>query len=1074
MSRLAPITSTCEPRPDVLSGGLTDAHFAAQLDQVVRSPEKYPVYGDPTQFFAVTFPTKGLQALLTSTFSRLGGKGGKVPGGEHGVVRFQTSFGGGKTHGLIAAYHLATGARPIGVEAFVDPDLLPEECSVAAAVGDTIDAESGSTVAGKTIKTMWGSIAAQLGVWNDFVGHDENRSAPGKGMWTDVFERTPTLVIIDEVAAHIRSLASSGNEDLRRQAQAMSAFLFNLFSAAAEVATARVVITLATGSDAFAAETAGVEQILDPGKTATKEAQSVIDRYRETLVPAEDDEIAGILRRRLFADIADEAATDAGAAFAEAYAGWEKRDVDLGFSGDVAKAIARSYPFHPELVKVLDSRVGTIPEFQRTRGALRLLAEAVAALWSRKSDAVVINVADLPLDARPVADAITQAIGKEAFSPVIGVDIAGADSHATVIDNARFAGAAPYTTRAATTVLVHSLQLVAGVGATLNDVWRGTVIPGHDPDLVEDALKQLDQSAWHLDYDGSRYRFQTEPNPRKIVEDEKSGVRPSTVREELERRIGLIFANDGPIKTRIFPGSPADIEDKPELRLALMHWDDHHTTAGSASPPSSTLVEMLDTFGVAGANRTHRNAVTFLVAETDQIEAMREGVRSDLAARKIVSDAERMRSYAPDTQKKLKAIADKSQLDARVAITRCYRHLYFPKADKANHHLRHHELPLQAQGEQEKAQTPVIRQALEGIGKIRLQPIATDYLAHAVGFPRTDPVSTADTLESFWRNHDAVLVLNPNLITDAIVAGVRNGTWVYYDADTEKAYTAKGAPPAPKVTSTSWLYTEKKAEAEGILRREPTWADVSHALERAGGQLAGAELRSDLEKALGHEPTKSEITGILGRVVQQADRVLVVVEGDPVAESKSLTKSQVERAPIDRLTVLSASRAKQIGIEVGDGGRPKGFTITESGTPGQAFGAAQDKVADLGPERRINLVTIQIVIVDGGTAPVRTLLSAPPMMAKVPFTATITGSGAFNDVSGDIGANNLSGPEKGLRELSTPLFDLWDQASALTVDLTLTHTPDEPFGIESDTWESISSTIIDLKPGPITVTVRGS
>src|SRR5690606_28380995 len=87
---LRPITETCEPRRDVLSGGLTDAHFAAQLDQVVRSPEKYPVYGDPTEFFAITYPTQGLRDLLTSTVGRLSGRGGHVQGAEHGVVRFQT------------------------------------------------------------------------------------------------------------------------------------------------------------------------------------------------------------------------------------------------------------------------------------------------------------------------------------------------------------------------------------------------------------------------------------------------------------------------------------------------------------------------------------------------------------------------------------------------------------------------------------------------------------------------------------------------------------------------------------------------------------------------------------------------------------------------------------------------------------------------------------------------------------------------------------------------------------------------------------------------------------------------
>ena len=37
-----------------------------------------------------------------------------------------------------------------------------------------------------------------------------------------------------------------------------------------------------------------------------------------------------------------------------------------------------SYPFHPELVRVLDKRLGTIPNFQRARGALKLLAEVIA------------------------------------------------------------------------------------------------------------------------------------------------------------------------------------------------------------------------------------------------------------------------------------------------------------------------------------------------------------------------------------------------------------------------------------------------------------------------------------------------------------------------------------------------------------------------------------------------------------------------------------------------------------------------------------------------------------------------
>src|SRR5690606_41766939 len=126
----------------------------------------------------------------------------------------------------------------------------------------------------------------------------------------------PTLVIIDEVAAHMRALGSSGDPDIRRQAEAMPTFLFSLFTAAARVDHARVIITLATQHDAFATETAAVSKLLDTDSSARAEAESVLARFREVLVPAEEHEISAILRRRLFDTIDEDAAQKASEAFA--------------------------------------------------------------------------------------------------------------------------------------------------------------------------------------------------------------------------------------------------------------------------------------------------------------------------------------------------------------------------------------------------------------------------------------------------------------------------------------------------------------------------------------------------------------------------------------------------------------------------------------------------------------------------------------------------------------------------------------------------------------------------------------
>lgn len=1070
---LRPITETCEPRSDVMRGGLTDAHFAAQLDQVVRNPTKYPVYGDPTEFFAITYPTQGLKDLLTSTFGRLSGKGGNVPGAEHAVARFQTSFGGGKTHGLIAAYHLATGARPVSIGEFVDPDLLPDRMQVAAVVGDALDAVTGLELNGHRVLTMWGAIAAQLGdeAWTAVAPHDAARSAPGSDIWRELFEEVPTLVIIDEVAAQLRALSSSGDPDVRRQADAMPSFLFNLFSAAAQVPTARVIITLATERDAFGRETSQVEKVLDESSVSARETQSVMSRYREILVPAADDEIAEILRRRLFSRIEQSGADEAAEEYERFYAELENRDVRLGWSPDIIAGIRRSYPLHPELVQVLDSRVGTIPDFQRTRGALRLLAETVAALWNRPTSTFMINAADLPLDAAAVGNSLTRGIGRELYGQVIEADVAGSGSHAHQVDQERFSGKKPYATRSATVVFLHSLEQTAATGATLKDVWRGALAPGDDPDLVEEALRSLDLAAWHFAFDGGRYRFQVEPNAKKIVEDEKSAVPNSMMREELDRRIGQIFASANPIKVRTFPSGPADVDDRPELQLAVMHYD--HVSVGprTASPPPMALVEILDTHGVAASNRTYRNGVAFLVADSEQIEAMREQVRYHMAAKRITDDSSRMQSYAPEVQKKLREITDKAGLDARVAVTRCYRHLYYPKADNANHHLRHHELPPRSQGDQAPLQTPVIQEALGAVGKIRSVQISTDFLAAVAGFPATDPLPTNQISETFWRNHDADLILNPTLIQDALIAGTRNGSWIYYDADTEKAYTSETPPPSAGIGPTKFLYTQQRAEEAALLRRDPSWDDLQRELLTAGGQLSGTELRTRLEKALKAEPSKASIQDILGRVMKQEEAPVIVVEGEATSESKPIPVSTVSRLALDRLTILSRERALELGISIVD--RPSGFRLQESGVASKVFATLADKLSELGHEKRIDHIEIQINKAGVGVSDLRTLLAAPPMLPRYRFGISLTASGAYEGLTGDVSINNLAGSVVEFKKVEKLIMDVLDRAADVTLLLAISHTPDTPIAARGEEWKAIATTISDLQPGVVDVTVRG-
>src|SRR4051794_18173922 len=218
-SSLAALRKVCVPRDDVIEGGLADNHFAAQLDKVVRDAAHYPVYGDPDAFFAQTYPTGGLKTLLTKTFGRVAGAKGVA--GENGVLRPTTSFGGGKTHGLTAVYHLARGERPANIAAFVDPTLLPDgPVQVAALVGDALDPTAGVETDGRRTYTLWGEMAAQIGgaAFQAMAANDTERTAPGTGTIKAAFGGKATVVIIDEIAKYLRAVSSSGSEDVRRMA----------------------------------------------------------------------------------------------------------------------------------------------------------------------------------------------------------------------------------------------------------------------------------------------------------------------------------------------------------------------------------------------------------------------------------------------------------------------------------------------------------------------------------------------------------------------------------------------------------------------------------------------------------------------------------------------------------------------------------------------------------------------------------------------------------------------------------------------------------------------------------------
>ena len=96
-------------KDELRTGELALAEFAADLHEVALAQGRRPVYEDPAKFFALTYPTHALRELVRDVAARLSGRSDKA------VRQLELTYGGGKTHTLVALHHL-----------FRDPAHLPD------------------------------------------------------------------------------------------------------------------------------------------------------------------------------------------------------------------------------------------------------------------------------------------------------------------------------------------------------------------------------------------------------------------------------------------------------------------------------------------------------------------------------------------------------------------------------------------------------------------------------------------------------------------------------------------------------------------------------------------------------------------------------------------------------------------------------------------------------------------------------------------------------------------------------------------------------------------------------------
>ncbi|MBX5249961.1 ATP-binding protein [Rhizobium sp. NLR4b] len=821
------IFDLCIPRKDVVDGSIAESDYAANLANVLMGRASTD-YTDAPTFFTNTYPTEGLKELLVNVCGRLSGRGESVSA----VFRLDTSFGGGKTHGLIALVHAAAGMRGVSnVAEFLDPALVPSgPVRVAAFDGENADPANGRPMGdGIRAHTPWGEIAYQLAGKTGYEiirQSDEQRIAPGADTIRELFGSDPVLVVLDELGEYLRRVQGMGGRDQ------LTAFLKALLTAIESTPRAAIVYTLAVRSDGK-----GVDAFADENEflaSAMSELESVSGRKATNLNPTRDDETAKVIRRRLFSSINDSRTSDVINAYRELWVTHRDSLSEEARRSTTVTAFAETYPFHPDVLDTLTGKTATLGGFQRVRGMLRILAKTVAAVWaSQPADAFAIHLHHIDLGSDVVRREFTTRLQQGVFVPAILNDIAGPPEKpalAQELDAKPFKGLLPYGTYVARTIFVHTLAFNNDLKGLSADHLRYSVLsPAADLSFIDDAkTKFRAESAYLDDRPNAPLRFNAEANLTQVIGREERNVDPGEARTQLADRIKSIFGGQS-LDLVPFPGGPWDVPDdvadgKP--RLVLLSHDALEIGADLREIPD-IVGKIYERKGADGNGlRSLRNNLLFVVADETKVNEMKRAIVRRLALWEL-KQPERIKELAEHQQAKVFELEKKSETEAAIAIQQCYRHILYPSRNAlggvGSLQLAHSVIDIQNASERPgSGQLQVIRQ-LQSQNKVRDAsdpPDSPSYIRDRTPLKKGQ-MTTRDIRDEFRRDPSLSILLSDDVFRKAIRKGIEEGVYVYQSGD---LLAGPGDPmPSINIDEETTIFTMDFAKTKGVWPRpKPT------------------------------------------------------------------------------------------------------------------------------------------------------------------------------------------------------------------------------------------------------------
>ena len=747
------------PHRDIREGRFDESVFAASLGDVIQNKGASD-YNDPDIFFRRTFFTTGLTKLITDVLLNLSG----ISRGSS-VIQIQTPFGGGKTHALLALYHVfrhpEKAMQHDAIKAILSNNNITKipETKVVVFVGEYGDPLKG--------RTLWGEIAYQLGYYERMKEYDEERVAPHKDLILDMLRANkPVLILMDELLQYVvrASGVEVGEGTLKGQVES---FLKALTEAV--IASEKCVLISTLPSSVME-----LFEEQDKGQRILSELQRIFGRVERIYTPVEGEEIYEIIRKRLFEYLGD--IEEHRKVIEEYFKLYNRLGEDIPAECrevSYKEKMLKAYPFHPETIDVLYERWATLPTFQRTRGALRLLAEVVADLF-KNSEAPLIQPAHINLGKPSIRREFIKHIGNE-YEGIIASDISGSNAKAANLDRElREYKDFNVATGIATSIFFYSFSGGEKKGVTIPRLKLAFLWNDIPPTIVNEVVKRLEDELWYLHVEKDLYYFNNIVGLNKVIIDKEEAISEEDIQEKVREIIGRPTSNYFEVFVWPKNNSVSDIPDNKRLKLVIL--SPYMAYDPSSKESKQNIVNFMQNIvnNYSTTFRIYKNTLVFVIADSNEFERFKGSIRRYLALKAIKNDKVTMDRLTEEDKNRVNEGLKEQESILQLMLLSVYRHIGKASTDSTD------GIVISDAGIPTIEKGLTISKRVEGYlmdKEILLGKISPKFLVDRILSKEEDSKKFSEIWEAFLKYPGLPMLKDRDVLVDAVVQGVKDGTF---------------------------------------------------------------------------------------------------------------------------------------------------------------------------------------------------------------------------------------------------------------------------------------------------------